>query len=352
MKYNRGKSISSVSGKKIAFFLVGLLTLLLISGGVAAQIWYKAQLQPINVSQDSKTVVFVVKQGATTSEITSDLEKAKLIRNTQAFLWYLRTANLRDSIQAGTYELSQSESVADIARILTEGKVRKDLFTILPGQRLDQIKASFIKAGFSEQQVNDALKPANYNNHPALVAKPTNASLEGYLYPDSFQRTSTTTPDQIVKLSLDEMAKALTPEIIDGFKKQGLSIHQAVTLASIITKESSGDSQKLIAGVFLNRLRANIPLGSDVTYQYVADITGQARSADIDSPYNTRKYVGLPPGPISNSTKSALLSVAFPETTEYLFFVAGDDGKIYFSKTQAEQDANARKYCQKLCSVY
>lgn len=352
MKYNRGKSISKISGKTVALFLVGILVLALITGGVAARFWYQAQLKPVNVSQDSKTVIFVVKQGATASQISNDLEKANVIRSAQAFMWYLRNTDLRDSIQAGTYELSQSESVADIASTLTEGKVRKDLFTILPGQRLDQIKASFIKAGFSEQQVTDALNPANYKNHPALVAKPTNASLEGYLYPDSFQRTSNTTPDQIVKQSLDEMANALTPEVIDGFQKQGLGIHQGVTLASIITKEGSGDSQKLIAGVFLNRLRSNIPLGSDVTYQYIADITGQPRSADIDSPYNTRKYAGLPPGPISNITKSALLSVAFPESTDYLFFVAGDDGKIYFSKTQAEQDANAQKYCQKLCSVY
>lgn len=352
MKYNRGKSISKVSGKKIAMIIVGIFLAVILLTGLGARVWYMGQLKPVSASEQRQTAIFTIKTGSTASEIATQLEKAKLIRSAQAFVWYLRNTGLRDSIQAGTYELSQSDSVSDIANTITQGKVRKDLFTILPGQRLDQIKASLIKAGFSEQEVTSALDPANYKNHPALVAKPTAASLEGYLYPDSFQRTSSTTAQQIIKLSLDEMAEALTPEVIDGFQKQGLGIHQGVTLASIITKEGSGEAQKTMAGVFLNRLRAGIPLGSDVTYQYIADITGQARSADIDSPYNTRKYAGLPPGPISNITKSALQAVAFPNQTDYLFFVAGDDGKIYFSKTQAEQDANAAKYCQKLCSVY
>ncbi len=353
MKYNRGKSISKVSGKKVALIIVAILVVLLIMVGVGVRTWYQGQLKPVSVGQQSQTVVFTIKSGSTATEIAKLLEEAKLIRSAQAFTWYLRNTGLRDSIQAGTYELHQSDSASNIANIITEGRVRKDLFTILPGQRLDQIKASFIKAGFSEPEVTAALNPTNYKNHPALVAKPTAASLEGYLFPDSFQRTSSTTPEQIVKLSLDEMADALTPEIIDGFQKQGLGIHQGVTLASIITKEASGpESQKTIAGVFLNRLRGGISLGSDVTYQYIADITGQARSADIDSPYNTRKYPGLPPGPISNVTKSALQAVAFPNQTDYLFFVAGDDGQIYFSKTQAEHDENARLHCIKLCSVY
>lgn len=351
MKYSKGKSVSRISGKAIAISIVAVLLVLVISGGVAARVWYSAQLKPVNANQ-TKTVIVTIKTGTSATQVAEQLESEGLIRSAQGFMWYLRNTGLRDSIQAGTYELSPSQSVADIANVITEGKVRKDLFTILPGKRLDQIKASFIKAGFSEAEVNDALNPANYKSHPALVAKPANATLEGYLFPDSFQRTSTTTAQQIVKQSLDEMAEALTPEIIDGFQKQGLGIHQGITLASIITKEGSGDAQKTMAGVFYNRLRSGIPLGSDVTYQYIADITGQERSADIDSPYNTRKYGGLPPGPISNVTKSALQAVAFPQQTDYLFFVAGDDGTIYFSKTQAEQDANAQKYCQKLCSVY
>lgn len=337
----------------IAFAIVGVLLLLVIIGGISTSLWYKEQLKPVDVSQQSKTVVFNVEQGASANQISKNLEQAKLIRNSQAFMWFLRTNNLRDSIQAGSYELSQSESVADIASTITEGKVQRNLFTILPGQRLDQIKANLVKAGFSEKQVTDALNPAKYNNHPALTAKPANATLEGYLYPDSFQRTSGTTPEQIIRLSLDEMADALTPEIVEGFQKQGLGVNQGVILASIVTKEASNpESQKMVAGVFLNRLKANIALGSDVTYQYIADITGQERSAFIDSPYNTRKYPGLPPGPISNVNNKALQAVAYPTNSDYLFFVAGDDGKIYFSKTQAEHDEYARKYCIKLCSVY
>jgi UPF0755 protein len=158
---------------------------------------------------------------------------------------------------------------------------------------------------------------------------------------------------QIVTQSLDEMAEALTPAVLDGFEKQGLSPYEGITLASIVIKESSNSKDvKRIAGVFYNRLNSGISLGSDVTYQYIADVTGVPRNANIDSPYNTRKYKGLPPGPISNTNKLALEAVAFPEQTDYLFFVAGDDGTVYFSKTQAEHEALTAKYCIKLCSVY
>jgi UPF0755 protein len=354
MKYNQGKSTKRrrISAKTIVVSFVVVLAAMLIAGAIGARFWYQQQLQPLS-SESSKTAIFVIKPGTTATEVSEQLESQKIIRSAQGFMWYLRNNSLRDSIQAGTYELSPSSSVQEIATTITEGKVQTALFTILPGKRIGQIRDSFIAAGFNEAEVDAALNPANYKNHPALVAKPSNASLEGYLYPDSFQRVATTTPEQIVRQSLDEMAQALTPEVIDGFQKQGLGIHQGVILSSIVVKESSNPQDaKKIAGVFFNRLKSGITLGSDVTYQYIADVTGQARNANIDSPYNTRKYAGLPPGPISNVTKSVLEAVAFPEKTDYLFFVAGDDGTVYFSKTQAEHEALTEKYCQKLCSVY
>jgi len=156
-----------------------------------------------------------------------------------------------------------------------------------------------------------------------------------------------------VEQSLDEMAEVLTPELIDKFQKQGLGIHEAVTMASIVLKESSNpEDQRIIANVFFNRLQKGMNLGSDPTYQYIADTTGQPRSANIDSPYNTRKYGGLPPGPIGNVTKSSLEAVANPASTDYLYFVAGDDGNIYYSKTLQEHEENVKNYCKELCANY
>jgi UPF0755 protein len=210
-----------------------------------------------------------------------------------------------------------------------------------------------LKYGYSETAVNSALDAELYKNHPALIDKPSGQSLEGYLYPESFITTANTTPEDIIRKSLDEMSEVLTPELKDSFTQQGLTVHQAVTLASIVDKEVSDIAQKpIVASVFYNRLKIGMVLGSDVTYQYIAKILGVAPSPFIESPYNTRKYPGLPPGPISNVSKTGLNAVANPSTTDYLFFVAGDDGKVYYSKTNAEHEALAREHCKKLCATY
>jgi UPF0755 protein len=352
MKYSAHKRYKKgIKGRTVLLVIACVLFIGVVAGGLGVRFWYEAQLRPVT-TQSSKVPV-TIEKGATVKEIAALLEEKQVIRSAQAFEWYVRNKNLRDNIKAGSYQLDPSRPVSEVVSVITEGKVSTNLFTILPGQRLDQIEKAFIDAGFESSQVKEALKPENYKNHPALVAKPSDASLEGYLYPESFQTTSETTPATIVKQSLDEMAKALTPRVIDGFQQQGLGIHQGVTLASIVLKETSDPLEaRKVSGVFLNRLNQDIPLGSDVTYQYIADITGQERSPFIDSPYNTRKYGGLPPGPIANVTDSALEAVAFPQETDFLFFVAGDDGKIYYSKTQQEHETLTAKYCKELCAVY
>ena len=313
--------------------------------------WYQQQLSP--VSKDSTSISVVIPSGSTTKQIAAKLAQQKVIKNALAFEWYVRLNNLRANLQAGTYALDPSVSVSKITAIISNGIVKKDSFTILPAKRLDQIKASMVKSGFSQQSVDEAFMASKYANHPALANKPSGASLEGYLYPDTYERTANTTPSDIVRQSLDEMAKTLTPDMQDAFKKQGLTPHQAVTLASIVEQEAPGATdRRMAAQVFLNRLKQGIPLGSDVTYRYAGAVLGVEPTPFIDSPYNTRKYAGLPPGPISNVSKVSLNAVANPIPSDYLFFVAGDDGVVHYSKTQAEHDALAKQYCIKLCSTY
>ena len=350
MKYTDRRSKRGKGTIIVASIAVSLLVLLVI-GAAGVQYWYRQQLNPVSNSQTAVTVT--IPTGATVKQIAKILESKELIKSAQAFEWYIRNKDLRDSLQAGQYQIAPSQSVQEIATILSQGKVQKNFFTILPAQRLDQIKASLIKAGYNEADVTAALDPAQYKNHPALVAKPNNASLEGYLYPETFQTTANTTPKEIITQSLDEMANVLTPDLIEEFQDQDLSIHEAITLASIVEQEvSNGDDRRMVAQVFLNRLKIGMMLGSDVTYRYAAILTGQEPSPFIDSPYNTRKYKGLPPGPISNVSQSSLLAVARPAANDYLFFVAGDDGKTYYSKTAAEHEALAAEHCKVLCSTY
>lgn len=252
---------------------------------------------------------------------------------------------------AGTYVLSPSQSTPDIASMLTHGKVRTKLIIILPGQRIDQVRQSLIDQGFSEESVDAALDPTQYETLPVLADKPVGASLEGYLYPDSFEKNEATTATDIVKDSLLQMGKQLTSERKAAFAKQGLRVYQAVTLASIVEKEAVTASDRAqVAQVFLSRFKAGMTLGSDVTAFYGSKLAGAGQSVTYDSAYNTRLHVGLPPTPVSNVSVASLDAVAHPSSTTWLYFVAGDDGVVHFSRTLEEHEALTNQYCKKLCN--
>lgn len=341
----------SMSLQRIVTVILGVLV---AAGLIISAFTYKTyrdNLRPVSAQQ--KSHMLTIPEGSSVRSIAQQLEEADLIRSAWSFEWYVRLHGMRDKMQAGTYSLRANQSAAEIAVALTQGKVATDLVTILPAQRLDQIRTALINGGFNAADVDAALEPANYASHPALRELPGGASLEGYLYPESYQKTAKSSPQDIVKAALDEMNKVLTPELREGLKRQGLSTHQGIVLGSIVEQEvSNGDDRKIVAQVFLKRLREGIPLGSDVTAFYGAIINGREptiSSVAFDTPYNTRIHGGLPPGPISNVGLNSLQAVASPANTNFVFFVAGDDGKTYFSNTQAEHEALTRQHCRKLC---
>jgi len=336
----------------IAIIIVAVVGLVGLGGAIyVVRYSYSSNLKPVN-TQSQDDIIVAIPSGASLDQIADALKAQKVIKSTWAFKQYIRTNELADKLQAGTYKFKQSMSVQDISTMMVEGKVAVDLFTILPNQRIDQVKAAFLKAGFSEADVNKALDPAQYPGNPALVDKPAGASLEGFLYPDSFQKTADTSASTIVTASLAEMAEHLTPELRQAYAAQGLSTFQAITLASIIEKEvASQDDRNTVAQVFLTRLKQGMPLQSDVTVLYGSVQAGQdPPTLTYDSKYNTFLHPGLPVGPIANVTKSGLFAAGHPTNTSYLYFVAGDDGKTYFAKTNAEHEANVKQYCKKLCA--
>lgn len=334
--------------KVYIFSGIAVAIVLLIVGVIMIRKTYTDNLKPVGTSQ--KAHVITIEPGSTTSEIADQLYAKKVIRSDWAFEWYVRNNQLRDQLKAGTYVVYENQSVGDIVNTIVSGKEATDLVTILPGKRLAQVRESLIKAGFSEQDVDAALEPTQYANHPALTDKPDNASLEGYLYPESFQKNGQTTAKEVITQSLDQMQLRLTPELREAYSKQGLSTHQAVVLASIVEQEVSNAADRAtVAQVLLKRYKENISLGSDPTAFYGAILDGKEPSVLYDSPYNTRLHPGLPPGPIGNTSESSLKAVAFPAQTDWLFFVAGDDGKTHFSKTLQEHEALTKQYCTKLC---
>jgi len=330
--------------------LVVLILLIIIGGGIwAARTWYNRNLAA--VSSSSEIIYFPIETGSSLQEIAQDLAHVHLIRSATAFETYVRGRQLYAKMQAGTYALSPSMSTPDIVDKIVKGEVSKDYVTILPGKTLNQIKKAFLQSGYTDTELETAFDPATYAGHPLLSNLPPGGTLEGLMYPDSFQRDKTTPASTLVRESLDEMQSHLTDDIISGFTAQGLNTYQGITLASIVYAES-GDphAEPTVAQVFLSRLKQGMALGSDVTAFYAAGLAGQDKTLGVDSPYNTRLHTGLPPGPIGSFTDSALQAVAHPSNTDYLYFVAGDDGTIHFSHTEQEHEAAIKKYCTKECS--
>jgi UPF0755 protein len=330
-----------------------IVIVLLIALGIAAilavrHIYYQG-LGP--VSDDQTTQIVTIETGSSSKEIADQLEQQHLIRSAWAFELYVHSKQLGDKLQAGTYALSPNQGTASIIKVMSKGVVTTNLVTILPGRRLDQVRADLINDGFLPDAVDKALDPGLYADMPVMAYKPAGNSLEGLLYPDSFQRTADTDPSVIIRESLDEMGSHLTTDLQAAYAAHGLTVYQGIVLASMLEKEVSKPSDRAQAAqVFLKRLNQGMVLGSDVTAHYGAIVNGKSPSVTYDSPWNTRIHQGLPPTPISSVSENSLYAAGHPANTDWLYFVAGDDGNTYFSKTLEEHEANTAKYCHKLCS--
>ncbi|MGH7156664.1 MAG: endolytic transglycosylase MltG [Candidatus Saccharimonadales bacterium] len=311
--------------------------------------WYEINLRPVSSSQTSQ--LFTVDQGSSAHQIADGLQSLGLIRSTRAFIIYVDVNHFKNKLQAGTYKFKPAMSSQEIAQTMANGFIDKNWITILPGKRLDQIEKVFSEVGYTQSQIANAFNPANYTDEPLVASLPGGNSLEGLLAPDSFERSPDTPASAIVRESIEETQSHLTKDITDGFAAQGLTTYQGITLASIVYQESGSPADEpTVAQVFLLRLKQGMELGSDVTAFYAAALAGQGQTLGVDSPYNTRLHTGLPPGPIGSITQDALEAVAHPANTTYLYFVAGDNGVIHFSHTEAEQDQAIKQFCTKQCS--
>lgn len=331
------------------FIALLILLVVLVGSTLVVRRVYTEQLRPVSSSQQTQS--FTVENGDSVKVIAANLEKANLIRSAWAFELYVHSKEVGSSLQAGTYTLSPSLGTEEIISILSNGKVSTKLVTILPGQRIAQIRTTFIDAGFSPTSVDAALQPSQYKDLPIMAFKPANVNtLEGLLWPDSFQKTDQTDPSTIIRESLVAMGKQITPDIQAAFAREGLTTYEGITLTSIVTQEVSKPADQVqVAQVFLSRLKLGMMLGSDVTANYGAVAAGKTPDLTYDSPYNTLIHSGLPPTPISTITKSALIATTNPAATNWLYFVTGDDGTTYFSTNFQDHQAYAQKYCHKLC---
>lgn len=335
--------------KSILWVLLGLFVVAIIAI-VGAVVWYQQQLTPVSPGTD-RHVRLVIEPGSSPSMIADSLKEANLIKSAFAFSIYTKLSSTQNSLKAGTYNLKPSESTQQIVDHLLAGKQDTFSLTFLPGDTLANNRKKIIGAGYSTAEVDAAL--AKTYDRPLFAGKPATADLEGYIYGETYEFSSTASVESILNRTFDEYEKFITTnDLVNGFKKQGFSLYQGITLASIIQREvTGGEDERQVARVFLNRLEVGMGLGSDVTYQYAAKKMGVAPTPLLESPYNTRIKKGLPPGPISVPGAGALKAVANPGTNDYLFFLSGDDDVTYFAKTDAEHQSNIANHCKEKCLI-
>lgn len=356
--------------------LAVLLGMALVFGAIWF-LWYQEQLKPVDPG-DTSTKDVVIVDGATFAYIADSLEKKGLIRSAYALDMYALLNGKRNAIQQGTCKVSPSESAAEILDKLTSGC--HDFTTVMfyPGATIEKplykppsasvnqdkmyIKGVLQRAGYKDDEIEAAL--AKRYTGPLFADKPAGTSLEGYIFGETYHVPVGSTAEQVLQTSFDQMYKEISERnLVDKFKAQKLNLYQAITLASIVQRELNCEDkptaerkerchnyQKTIAQVFLKRLEMGTSLGSDVTFIYAADMKGVAPTVNLDSLYNTRIHPGLPPGPIASPGILALDAVGNPSDTDYLFFIAGDDGLIYFAKDDAGHQRNIKNHCQKLCN--
>jgi len=236
--------------------------------------------------------------------------------------------------------------------------VKKHLLTVDRNGGIEPAEGEELVPNYTSSEIEAAFS-ANYD-FDFLNGRPEGASLEGYLFPETHNFYSTATVEEILKTFLSGMNDAITSNgLADAYSAQGLSLYDGIVLASIVQKEVPPQDMPTAAQVFLSRIAYGMALGSDVTVTYALNMIDpnrevyqdNAAALEVDSCYNTRKYAGLPCGPISNPGLSALMAVAQPTDTSYLFFLTGDDGVTYYSYTQAEHDETIRNHCGELCGV-
>jgi len=351
----------AVLGALLALVIVTAGLLIWKTGSAASAAFQVVEVtlgQP--VSSDDRAVRFVVRRGETAAAVGEQLQAAGLVRSALGFRLAVELAGLGSHLEAGEYELRPNMSLAHVISILAQGRVVGDLLTIPEGWRATEIADALEHGGVtSRADFMAEVEHPDFPLPPVLAPAIGQGSLEGFLYPDSYRLLPQMPAAEVARTMVATFARRLTPDLLQGFAAHGLTLRQAVTLASIVEREAvRPDERPVIASVYLNRLQRGMRLQADPTVQFalvgpnpaVEPPGGYWKSAlsaldlRIRSPYNTYVVTGLPPGPICNPGLSSLEAVAHPASTEYLYFVARPDGSHAFARTLEEHQRNVALY--------
>ena len=321
-----------------------LVLAVLVAGGG----WYTLGLRAVEPGSEEEVVVDIP-NGSGASMIVEMLDEAGLVRNKTCAKINAKIGGY-SSLQANTYIFKKGMSFQQIMKIINEGEfeyISKETVEVKDGARLTQVAAAIseqlpytadeILAKWNDREYLGQLIEKYWFLTDDILGKDVMNPLEGYLYADTYFVTSgSDTIEGFTEMCLDRMDKELT-ERKDQIDASGFTVHEFLTLTSIVTKEAAAGDQPAVAGVFMNRLDSGMSLGSDVTVGYIFDIDRvelKQSQLDSDNPYNTRKFAGLPPGPISTVIGGAMDAVLNYEKSDDLYFFADENGTVHFYKDQ------------------
>ncbi len=311
-------------------------------------LWYDNVIQlpadPFGAEQS-----FTLENGESPYEIAARLEAQGLIRDADAFITFIVYTGTDAQLLPGDYRISPALTIPSIAGLLQDTRASQIDFAIIPGWRMEEIVESLPTSGL-DITPEDFLKAAQ--NPPTTLA-PEAPSHEGFLLPDTYSISRHLSADELVALLTENFASKLTPDIQAGFAAQGLSLYEGIIIASIVEREAIvPDERATIASVYLNRIAIGQKLEADPTVQYALGYDAASQNwwksplsyadLEINSPFNTYIYEGLPPTPICNPSLGSLEAVAFPAQTPYYYFRARCDGSGLhsFAETFEEHIAN------------
>ncbi len=306
--------------------------------------------QPRTSHDAGKEVVLKVTPGDTVASVAPRLEREGVINSAVAFRVYARLTGRDSKLSVGEVRLRTGMSYSEVLDALERAVPPTVRVTIPEGLRMEEVAKRFREAGLiaDEGAFLLAARPEKVAL-PLLRDLPAGATLEGYLFPDTYEFQPGTEPVEIIKAMVANLQRKLGSLAVGS---SGLTFHEVMTLASIVEREAQiPEERPIIASVYLNRIRLGMPLQADPTVQYALGVPGNWWKAEltladlgVESPYNTYIHKGLPPGPICNPGLASIEAVLFPAQTSYLYFVARGDGSHAFAVTLEEHNANVRKY--------
>lgn len=328
--------------KLILLISFGVLLLVFVSIFAVGLIGINSAKNPNDTAQK----IFKVESGMGLDGIATNLQNQGLIGDKNLFILYARLGPPKGSLKPGVYLLSPSMSLAKIADTIGSGKIATEKVTFQEGLTVDGMARKWAKEGLgTAQSFADAAGLPGAYNQAFLQYRNNKSTLEGYLFPATYEIVLSTTPQEQINTMLNSFASQVLPKL-DPAIANSSKLNDLVTLASIVEKEANTTAdRKLVASVFYNRLSKGMKLESDVTINYITGKTAtEALDLRIASPYNSYINFGLPPSPICNPSLDAILATANPAPSDYYYFIADKSGVVHFTKTYQEHLQNIEKY--------